>query len=125
MYVLRLTLGKIFSTHFSLSFYLFSVKHLDGLSLRPDGCRSVSWTVRLHVWMHAAFPHVDEAMRVPTGLMNRPDGDPTAFIKPGRRISKATPQFSHLFWLLASFCIFSPSFVLLCITHYIPGTFSS
>jgi hypothetical protein len=34
--------------------------------------------------------------------MSRSDGDPIGFINPGCRISKATPQFLFLFWLLVS-----------------------
>jgi hypothetical protein len=40
MRVLKLTLGKISSANFFLSFCPFNVKRPDGLSLRPDGCGS-------------------------------------------------------------------------------------
>jgi hypothetical protein len=49
MRALKLTLGKIISTKFSLSFCLLSVKRPDGLSLRPDGCGSDGRMVMLHI----------------------------------------------------------------------------
>jgi hypothetical protein len=54
MHALRLILGKIFSANFSLSFCLFSVKRLDGLSWRLDWCGSVGRTVMLHIWTRVA-----------------------------------------------------------------------
>jgi hypothetical protein len=74
----------------------------DGYVTRPDARGSDGQMVRLHVRTLAACPHVYEATRVWTGLMCCQDGDPTTFIKPGSRISRATPQFSHLFWILVS-----------------------
>jgi hypothetical protein len=40
MHVLKLTLGKIIFLQIFLQFLFFSVKHPDGLLLRPDGCSS-------------------------------------------------------------------------------------
>jgi hypothetical protein len=92
----------------------------DGSGTRSDTRGSNCWTVKLHIRTPATCLHVYEAMHVWKGLMSRLDGDPTASIKPGRRISEATPQKS-LFWLLVSdfsqvFCIISFSFVCLYIT---------
>jgi hypothetical protein len=67
MRVLKLTLGKIFSANFSLSFCLFSVKRPDGLSLRPNGCGFVNRTIMLHVRTRAACPHVYEETLVRSG----------------------------------------------------------
>jgi len=101
MRFLKLTLRKIISANFTSIFAFFSVKRPGSLSLRPDRCGTDGLTVRLHVRTRATYPHVYEATHVQTGLMGHPDGDPTASIKPGRRISEATPQKS-LFWLLVS-----------------------
>jgi hypothetical protein len=54
MHILKLILEKIFSANFSLSFYLFNVKRLDGLSLFSDECGSVGRTVMLHVRTRSA-----------------------------------------------------------------------
>jgi hypothetical protein len=65
MHVLKLILGKIFSANFSLSFCLFSVKRLNGLSWRPDGRGSVGQTVMLHVRTRVLWR--------PDGKVTRPD----------------------------------------------------
>jgi hypothetical protein len=73
----------------------------------------------------------------PDGLMSRPDGDPTGFINPGRRISEATPHFLILFWLvvsdfsrffafsrpLLSFCAFLSTFQVLFLVNFILFSF--
>jgi hypothetical protein len=54
MHVLKLTLGKIISINFFLSFCLFSVKRPDSLFLHADGCGSVGRMVLLQVQTRAA-----------------------------------------------------------------------
>jgi hypothetical protein len=53
-------------------------------------------TIRLHVWKCATCPHVYEATHVRTGLMIRPDGDPTASINHGHRNFSLAHKISPL-----------------------------
>jgi hypothetical protein len=103
------------------------VKRPDGFSLRLDGCGSFGQTVtrpdaggsnsqttRLHVRTRATCPYIFEATHVRTGLMSLPDKDPTASIKPGRRIFSLPHSISHSLLavcecLLMRFCFFLPS----------------
>jgi hypothetical protein len=101
----------------------------DDSVTRPDAHGSNGWTASLHVRTRATYLHISKATLVRTRLMIHPDGDPTASIKPSRRIFSLPHSFSHSLLavcecLLARFCFFSPSFVLLCITNHIPGIFS-
>jgi len=122
MRVLKLTLGKNNFCKFFPQF--FSVKRPDGLFLRPNDSvtrpkarSSDSPMVRLHIRMLVTCPHVYEATRVRTGLMIRPDEDPTASIKHGRHIFSLPHKISPLACserFLTSFCIISLSFVFLC-----------
>jgi hypothetical protein len=128
MRVLTLTLEKKNYANFSLVFVFYNVKHPDGSVTRPNARDSNGRTARLNVRTRVTCPHISEATRVRTGLMSHPDGDPTASIKRGRRIFSLPHSFSHSLLavcecFLTRFCFFSPSFVLLCITHHIPGIF--
>jgi hypothetical protein len=143
MRVLKLTLGKNSFYNFFLSFCLFQceasgrllfvsgrvwISRPDGFVTRPDARGSNGRTTRLHVRTRATFPHISEATPVRTRLMSHSDGDPTTSIKPSCHIFSLPHSFSHSLLvvcecLLVRFCFFSPSFVLLCITHLIPGFF--
>jgi hypothetical protein len=88
------------------------ISRLDGFVTRPDVRGSNGWTTRLHIRTHATCPHISEATCVRTGLISRPDRDPTTSIKPGRRIFSLPHSFSHSLLavcecLLARFCFFS------------------
>jgi hypothetical protein len=49
MCILQLTLGKLIYVNFSSVFCNFSVKHPDGLSLRPNGCSLDGRTILFYV----------------------------------------------------------------------------
>jgi hypothetical protein len=96
----------------------------DGSVTRPDARGPNGRKARLHFRTCPTCLHISKATGVWMGLMSLPDGDPTASIKPGRRIFSLPRSFSLSLLavcecLLARFCFFSPFFFCPAV-HYSP-----